>query len=243
MSGCYEFELDQPIMRKALFFVFLSLVLAGCQSTPETTYNDYAQFRLNQIIVDFTQTERPVLVAELDSEISRKIATSGAGAFGVRMGLVKQAEREAAYTQEIERNIKPHLRDALSPLMQGSHPVNVLVEVQSAFIRSRAGLTRLIGTEVIVNGQRRPSQEQFIANIVLIDAQTGVRFERIGPITKTDDGAVVLWEGGPKAPDYGKGKRLNKLIFEFSQEVAKRMKQRDITPIMSDRELEALLFR
>lgn len=230
-------------MAKTVLLLFLSFSLVACQSTPEAANSNYAQFRLNQVIVDFTRTERPILVAELDAELSRTVATSAAGALGTRLVLMKHGARTVGYKQEIERNIKPHIRDALTPLMGGAYPLDVIVEVESTFLRSRVGLTRLTGAEVYINGQKRPDQEQFIASVILIDVQSGVRFERIGPIKKTDNGAVTIWESGPKAPEYGKGKRLNQLIYKFAQEVATRMKEGDGNANLSSAEIETLFAR
>jgi hypothetical protein len=95
-----------------------------------------------------------------------------------------------------------------------------VVTIGSVFIRSRASLQQLTGAEVFINGQKRPDNAQFVASIVVYDMATGIPVGMAGPITRTDDGAITIAGGGPKAPHYSKAARLNQLAFEFAQGAA-----------------------
>jgi hypothetical protein len=131
----------------------------------------------------------------------------------------------AALETAIANTVKPHVRDAFTPLMRGQRPVRAVVSVRSVFIRSRASLQQLTGARVTINGQRRPDNAQFVASLALYDVATGAPVNMVGPITRTDDGAITLAGGGPKAPAYGKATRLNQLAFEFAQGAANVLKR------------------
>ncbi|WP_299868006.1 hypothetical protein [uncultured Hoeflea sp.] len=205
----------------AALALLLAGVLAGCQSSPAARGPSYLDgLQLAQVEVDFSRAERPLLVAGLDGEISRSVSGSDLGALGTRLGVINQQGRQTALEDAISANVKPHVRDALTPLMRGQRPVRAVVIVRSVFIRSRASLQQLTGAQVFINGQKRPDNAQFIASLALYDLATGAPINMVGPITRTDDGAITLAGGGPKAPGYGKARRLNQLAFEFAQGAA-----------------------
>lgn len=208
-------------MLAAPFFVALAIVLSGCQAVPVTEEPSYLeQFQITRIDVDFSRAERPLLVAELDGEISQSVSGSALGAVGTRLGLVNQQDRQLALEQAIRDNVTPHVRDALSLLMRGQRPARAVVSIQSVFIRSRASLQQLTGARVFVNGQKRPDDAQFVASIVVYDIETGIPVAMAGPIRRVDDGALPIASSGPKAPSYGRAARLNQLAFEFAQGAA-----------------------
>lgn len=205
----------------ASLVLLVAVLLAGCESVPvveEPTYLE--QFQITQIDVDFSRAERPLLVAELDGDISQSVAGSNLGALGTRLGVVNQQERQLALEQAISDNVKAHVRDAFTPLMHGQRSARAVVTISSVFIRSRASLQQLTGAQVFINGQKRPDNAQFVASIVIYDMATGIPVGMAGPITRTDDGAITIAGGGPKAPPYSKAGRLNQLAFEFAQAAA-----------------------
>lgn len=205
----------------AAVLVLVATTLLGCESVPiEEGPTHLDQFQITQIDVDFSRAERPLLVAELDGEISQSVSGSNLGALGTRLGVVNQRDRQIALEQAISENVKAHVRDAFTPLMRGQRPARAVVSVRSVFIRSRASLQQLTGAQVFINGQKRPDNAQFIASIVVYDIATGIPVGMAGPITRTDDGALTIAGGGPKAPPYGKAARLNQLVFEFAQGAA-----------------------
>ena len=201
--------------------LLVAVLLAGCESVPvEQQPSHLAQFQITQVDVDFSRAERPLLVAELDSDISQSVSGSNLGALGTRLGVVNQHERQLALEQAISDNVKAHVRDAFTPLMRGQRPARAVVSIGSVFIRSRASLQQLTGAQVFINGQKRPDNAQFVASIVVYDMATGIPVGMAGPITRTDDGAITIAGGGPKAPPYSKAGRLNQLAFEFAQAAA-----------------------
>ena len=202
--------------------LLVAILIAGCQGTPSAQGPSYLdQLQLAQVDVDFSSAERPLLVAELDAEISQSVSGGSAlGTMGTRLGVVNQQGRQAALEDAIAANVKPHVRDALTPLFRGTRPVRAVVGIRSVFIRSRVSLQQLTGAEVFINGQKRPDNAQFIATLSLYDLATGAPVNHVGPIARTDDGAITIAGGGPKAPGYGKAGRLNQLAFEFAQGVA-----------------------
>lgn len=200
---------------------FVAIALSGCESVPAPEQpNPLDQFRLTEVTVDFSRAERPLLVADLDGEISRQVSSTSLGAVGTRFGVVNQDGRQAALEQAIRANVEPHVRDAFNPMMRGSRAARAVVTIHSVFIRSRVGLQQLTGARVTVNGQRRPDNAQFAASIVIYDVETGIPVGMAGPITRTQDGAITIAGGGPKAPPYGQSARLNQLVFEFAQGAA-----------------------
>lgn len=201
--------------------------VAGCQGTTAVQGPSYLdQLQLAQVDVDFSGADRPLLVAALDGEISQALSGgSTLGALGTRLGVVNQQGRQEALEAAISNNVKPHVRDALTPLMRGQRPVRAVVLVRSVFIRSRASLQQLTGTRVTINGKRRPDDAQFVASLELYDLATGAPINRVGPIIRTDDGSIIIAGGGPRAPAYGKATRLNQLAFEFAQGAANVLKR------------------
>lgn len=201
--------------------LLVAALLAGCESVPvEQAPTHLAQFQITQIDVDFSRAERRLLVAELDGDMSQSVSGSNLGALGTRLGVVNQQERQRALEQAISDNVKAHVRDAFTPLMCGQRPARAVVSIRSVFIRSRASLQQLTGAQVFINGQKRPDNAQFVASIVVYDMATGIPVGMAGPITRTDDGAITIAGGGPKAPPYSNAARLNQLAFEFAQGAA-----------------------
>lgn len=210
--------------RKLLAASLLALVstaLSGCETVPAPEQpNPLDQFRLTEVSVDFSRTDRPLLVADLDGKISQQVSNTTLGAVGTRLGVVNQDGRQAALEQAIRANVEPHVRGAFNPMMRGSRAARAVVTIHSVFIRSRVGLQQLTGARVTVNGQRRPDNAQFAASIVIYDVETGIPVGQAGPVTRTDDGSITIAGGGPKAPPYGQSARLNQLAFEFAQGAA-----------------------
>lgn len=208
-------------MFAAAVAIVIATVVSGCQAVPVTEQPSHLeQFQITRIDVDFSRAERPLLVAELDGEISQSVSGSELGAVGTRLGLVNQQDRQLALEQAIRDNVTPHVRDALSQLMRGQRPARAEVSIQSVFIRSRASLQQLTGAQVFINGKKRPDNAQFIASIVVYDIETGIPVATAGPIKRIDDGALTIASSGPKAPSYGRAARLNQLAFEFAQGAA-----------------------
>ena len=220
VMGVYVGEVLRRWVATSLLLL-VAVLLAGCESVPvEQQPSHLAQFQITQVDVDFSRAERPLLVAELDSDISQSVSGSNLGALGTRLGVVNQHERQLALEQAISDNVKAHVRDAFTPLMRGQRPARAVVSIRSVFIRSRASLQQLTGAQVFINGQKRPDNAQFVASIVVYDMATGIPVGMAGPITRTDDGAITIAGGGPKAPPYSKAGRLNQLAFEFAQAAA-----------------------
>lgn len=205
----------------AMLLLILGFV-AGCEtaSTPQApSYLD--SYRLAEITVSYSETDQPLLVAELDGEISKSVAGSSTLAtIGTRIGAVNRQPKQLALQEAITANIVPHVRDALTPLFKGARPARAEVVIKSVFIRSRFGLQQLTGTQVTINGQRRPDDPQLVAGLRLYDQETGLPLQQVSPITRIDDGSITLVGGGPKPPVYGPATRLNKLAFEFAQAAA-----------------------
>ena len=202
-------------------------LLAGCQSTPDAIGPSYLdQFRVSEITVDYSQAEEPLRVADLEAQIRRNVGgDTPLENLGTQMGLANRGEVRRQLEAGITANIVPHMRDALTPIFTGTRPLRAVVMINSVFIRSRASLQQLTGAKVTVNGERRPDNPQVIATIVLYDQETGYPFTQVGPIRKIDDGTIVIAGGGPKAPDYGPAKRLNKLAFEVAQASAEAIRE------------------
>lgn len=224
MTGTGHLSFGEVWTRMALAGVMtlLAALVVGCQGTPVQQGPSYLdQLRLAQVEVDFARADRPLLVAELDGEVSQSLAGGSAlETLGTRLGVANRQGKQAALEQAIAANVRPHVQDALSPLMRGERPVRAVVSVQSVFIRSRLSLQQLTGARVSINGKRRPDDAQFIATLTLYDLATGTPINHVGPITRIDDGAITLAGGGPKAPAYGRATRLNQLSFEFAQAAA-----------------------
>jgi hypothetical protein len=205
----------------AALLALTAAVLSACETVPVTEQpNPLEQFQLTQISFDFSRAERPLLVADLDGQISQQVSSTTLGAIGTRFGVVNQDDRQLSLEQAISANVEPHVRDALGPMMRGQRPARAVVSIRSVFIRSRVGLQQLTGAQVFINGQKRPDNAQFIASVVVYDVATGIPVAMAGPITRTDDGAITIAGGGPKAPSYGASARLNQLAFEFAQGAA-----------------------
>jgi hypothetical protein len=184
---------------RAGLVLLVGMLLAGCESVPvEQGPTHLDQFQIVQIDVDFSRAERPLLVAELDGEISQSVSGSNLGAIGTRLGVVNQRDRQLALEQAISQNVKAHVRDAFTPLMRGQRPARAVVSIGSVFIRSRASLQQLTGARVFINGQKRPDNAQFVASIVIYDVATGIPVGMAGPITRTDDGASPSPAAGPR---------------------------------------------
>lgn len=205
----------------------LMLLLAGCQSTPEAVGPSYLnQFQVSEIVVDYSQVEEPLRVADLEARIKRNVGgDTPLENLGTQMGLANRGEVRQQLEAGITANILPHMRDALAPIFTGTRPLRAVVMVNSVFIRSRASLQQLTGAKVTVNGERRPDNPQVIATIVLYDQETGYPFTQVGPIRKIDDGTIIIAGGGPKAPSYGPSERLNKLAFEVAQASAQAIRE------------------
>ena len=203
----------------ALMMVFM---LAACQapSTPQGP-GPFDQFALTEITVDYSRLDQPLLVSELEGEINRAVSgPSALNALGTRLGLANRDAKQAALAEAINAHITPHVRDQLTPLFKGPRPARAEVIVYSVFLRSPLSLQQLTGTEVTIDGVRRPDNPQLQAGLRIVDIQTGETLGQLAPITKIDDGTVMIVGGGPKPPEYGASKRLNKLAFEFSREAA-----------------------
>lgn len=208
-------------LRLALAAALLS-VLGACQAPPAAQAPSFfAQFSLAEITVDYSRLDQPLLVSELEGDINRAVSgPSALDGLGTRLGLTNQEAKKAALQQAITAHITPHVRDQLTPLFKGTRPARAEVVVYSVFLRSPLSLQQLTGTQVTIDGVRRPDNPQLRAGLRIVDIQTGETLSQVPPITKIDDGTVMIVGGGPKAPDYGASKRLNKLAFEFSREAA-----------------------
>lgn len=202
-------------------------LLAGCETVSAPQQPSYLDtFMLGEITVSFAEAERPLLVANLDGEISESLAGSSTlGKLGTRFGVVNRQGRQSALEEAISANIKPHVRDALTPLFKGARPARAEVVIRSVFIRSRYGLQQLTGTHVFVNGEKRPDYPQLVAGLRLYDQQTGLPLQEIRPITRIDDGSITIMGGGPKAPNYGPAPRLNQLAFDFARAAANALQR------------------
>lgn len=210
-----------------LIVLLTSSFLSGCESVsapPAPSYLD--TFSLGEITVSYAEVEQPLLVAELDAEISKSVSGDSALAnLGTRFGAINRQPKQLALQQAISANIIPHVRDALTPLFRGTRAARAEVVIKSVFIRSRFGLQQLTGTRVFVNGEKRPDYPQLVAGLRLYDQETGLPLQEIRPITKVDDGTITIAGGGPKAPKYGPSGRLNKLAFEFARAAANALKR------------------
>lgn len=207
-------------LRLALAAALLSL-LASCQAPPAPQIQSVlGQFSLAEITVDYSRLNQPLLVSDLEGDINRSVSSSAVDGLGTRLGLTNQAAKQTAMQQAISAHITPHLRDQLTPLFKGTRPARAEVVVYSVFIRSQLSLQRLTGTEVTIDGVRRPDGPQLVAGLRIYDLQTGQPLQEIPPITKTDDGSITVTLSGPKAPEYGASPRLNKLAFDFAREAA-----------------------
>lgn len=231
-SGTASLGQQMTAFWRALGMVFALAFLAACETTDTTTTPAYfAEIRLAQVDVDFSRAERPLLVGDLDGQVSAQAAGgTGVGALGTRLGLVNQQARQAGLEAAVAQNVRPHIDDALRPLFTGTRPVRAVVSVRSVFVRSRLSLQQLTGTTVIVDGRQRPNNAQFSAGLTLYDLETGIPIQQIEPIMRVDDGAVAIVGGGPKAPDYGQSARLNQLIFDYAQATATALRQRSSGP-------------
>lgn len=182
------------------------------------------EFAVTEVTVDYSKTQRPLLVAELDSQArAAAVGNSQIARIGGALGIVNQNDVQFTFEQAITANTIPHIRDALNPLFTGPRPARAIVEVQSVFIRSRFGAQQLTGAEVFINGEKRPDNPQFVGRLSIQDIETGLFLEQTKLVTVMDDGAITIVGGGPKAPDYGPAKRLNKLAFDFAQEASKEL--------------------
>jgi len=210
-----------------ILLLLISVFLAGCETVSQPQRPSYlGTFTLGEITVSYAEAERPLLVANLDGEISQSLAGSSAlGTLGTRMGVINRQGRQLALEDAISANIKPHVRDALTPLFKGSRPARAEVVIKSVFIRSRFGLQQLTGAHVFVNGKKRPDYPQLVAGLRLYDQQTGLPLQEIRPITRIDDGSITIMGGGPKAPNYGPAPRLNQLAFDFARAAANALQR------------------
>jgi len=201
--------------------------LAGCETVSAPRGPSYLDsYQLGDVSVRFVESNEPLLVAELDGEISKSLAGSSTlGTLGTRFGVVNRQAKQLALQEAISANIKPHVRDALTPLFKGSRPAHAEVVVRSVFIRSRFGLQQLTGTHFIVNGEKRPDYPQLVAGLQLYDQQTGMPLQEVRPITRIDDGSITIMGGGPKAPKYGPSVRLNRLAFDFARAAANALQR------------------
>lgn len=215
----------------ASILVLLTSLVAACQSSSGTSVAQrpsyLSQIHLAQVDVDFSGAERPLLVSDLDAEISSTVSGgSTVATLGTRLGIVNGKARQVALESAITSNVRPHVEDALSPLFTGTRPVRAVVTVKSVFIRSRMSLQQLTGTSVFINGKKRPDNAQFIAGLTLYDQSTGHPIQKVEPITRIDDGSITLLGGGPKAPRYGKSARLDQLIFDYARAAANALQRK-----------------
>ena len=217
-----SFPLFSPIsqLRLVAAAAMLSL-LAACQApTAPQGATSLAQYSLSEITVDYSRLNQPLLVSDLEGNINRSVSSSTLDGIGTKLGLTNQAAKQTAMQKAISAHIIPHVRDQLTPLFKGTRPARAEVVVYSVFIRSRLSLQQLTGAEVTIDGVRRPDNPQLVAGLRIYDVQTGQPLQEIPPITKIDDGSIMLAGGGPKAPEYGASPRLNKLAFDFAREAA-----------------------
>ena len=219
----------QPVRRlaAAVVLVLALLQLAGCETSSGPQQPSYLdRFSLGEITVSYSEADQPLLVADLDGQISQSVAgDSTLAQLGTRFGAINRQPRQLALQEAITANITPHVRDALAPLFRGTRPARAEVVIRSVFIRSRFGLQQLTGANVFVNGEKRPDNPQLVAGLRLYDQETGIPLQEIRPITRTDDGSITIMGGGPKAPNYGPSARLNQLAFEFAQGAANALKR------------------
>lgn len=228
-------------IRLALAAALLSL-LAACQapSTPQGP-GPFEGFALTEITVDYSRLDQPLLVSELEGEINRAVSgPSALDALGTRLGLANRDAKQAALAQAINAHITPQVRDQLTPLFKGTRPARAEVLIYSVFLRSPLSLQQLTGTEVTINGVRRPDNPQLRAGLRIVDIQTGETLRQLPPITKIDDGTVMIVGGGPKPPEYGASRRLNKLAFEFAREAAFQLTRSSTVPGLSPENREIL---
>lgn len=214
----------------AFRFVAVAMVAAlvsACQAMPppqqqpqQASFLD--QFSLGEITVDYSRLNEPMHVDDLEGDIRKSVAGgSTLQGLGMRLGVSGQVEQQRALQQAVTATMIPHVRDALSPLFRGTRPARVEVDVRSVFIRSRMSLQQLTGARVTVNGQRRPDNAQVIAGLMIFDQQTGIPLQEIRPITRIDDGSIIIAGGPAKATSsYSSSARLNQLVFEFAQGAA-----------------------
>ncbi|WP_417688513.1 hypothetical protein [Roseibium sp.] len=207
----------------------MTTFLAACQGTPVPTQTQPSyldQVRLAQVDIDFSNAERPLLVDDLNSDINETLSGgSTLASLGTRFGVINGAAKQAALENAIAANVRPHVEDALNPLLTGTRPVRAVVDIRSVFVRSRLSLQQLTGAHAYVNGKKRPDNAQFIAGLTLVDMETGMPIQQVEPITRIDDGAITIAGGGPKAPGYGKAGRLNQLIFDFARAAANALQR------------------
>ena len=206
----------------AALVILVPGLLAGCETVSAPDRPSYLDsYQLGEITVRFVESNQPLLVAELDGEISKSLAGGATlGTLGTRFGVVNRQSKQLALQDAIRANIEPHVRDALAPLFKGSQPARAEVVVTSVFIRSRFGLQQLTGTHVFINGEKRPDYPQLVAGLRLYDQQTGMPLQEVSPIMRIDDGSITIMGGGPKAPKYGPSVRLNRLAFDFARAAA-----------------------
>ena len=78
-----------------VLLLLTSVLLAGCQTVSETQAPIYLDtFSLGEITVSYAQADRPLLVAELDGEISKSLAGSSTlGNLGTRFGGINRQGR------------------------------------------------------------------------------------------------------------------------------------------------------
>ncbi len=198
-------------------------LLSACQAVPPTAQQPsyLSEISLAQVDVDFSNADRPLLVDELNGDVNQQVSSGTTlGNLGTSLGFINGQEKQAALESAIAANVRAHVEDALKPMFTGTRPVRAVVTIRSVFIRGRMSLQQLTGARVFVNGKKRPDNPQFIAGLTLYDQATGVPFQQIEPITRIDDGSITIMGGGPKAPNYGAGGRLNQLAFEYAQAAA-----------------------
>jgi hypothetical protein len=207
--------------------LLISGIVAGCETVSVPQAPSYLDtFSLGEITVSYAEVDQPLLVAELDGEISKSVSgPSTLETLGTRFGAVNWQSKQLALQEAISANIKPHVRDALTPLLRGARPARAEVVIKSVFIRSRFGLQQLTGTRVFIDGVKRPDYPQLVAGLRLYDQETGLPLREIRPITRIDDGTITIAGGGPKAPSYGPSVRLNTLAFEFARAAANALKR------------------
>ncbi len=206
--------------------------LVACQSNsidnaaPPSADSYLNKFTIAQVDFNFEDADRPLLVDSIDREIS---ASKTGGPVGRKissfLGLADDRAYQRALEQAIAEAVRPHVFDALKPIFKGDRPARAVVDVRSVFIRDRMSLQQLTGARVFVNGKKMPDNAQFIAGLLLFDIQTGLPIQHVAPITKTDDGSIVIAGGPAKAPPYSKAKRLNQLSFEFAQSAANAIRR------------------
>lgn len=227
MKDCALHGLSARWLSMGLAILVLGF-LSACQATPPQSSSSGVldQFALSEIRIDYSTVEEPLREAVLEAQIRRGLSSGNAlENLGTALGVANQGAVRQQLEAAISANLTPHMQDALAPLFRGTRPARAVVFVESVFIRSAASLQQLTGARVTVNGQPRPDNPQVIANVIIYDQETGLGIAESGSTRRVDDGTVVIAGGGPKAPDYGPSKRLNKLAFEVAQEAALRIRQ------------------